>query len=191
MNDLAERILKLPANKLELLERRLGAAALKHRPRNPMRADSANGSGEQGQFNGAALPHDATFAVGSHGNAPTAVKGGRPGSGDFGTAAPTSPLSENGPHARPVAPSAQGREEALLAKLDQLSDAEVNALLGEMLSEDVVERPQQGAPPTFDRKESGAANVEGADQEILARLDELSDEEIDSLLQKFSAGANT
>ena len=96
--------------------------------------------------------------------------------------------------------------EQLLAGLDQLSDEEVDSLLSQLSQEEEggpdphkgghymshVETPICSDPPCggqacqkMDRTNGDGINQQAAEQ-LLAQLDQLSDEEVDSLLSQMS-----
>jgi len=83
-------------------------------------------------------------------------------------------------------------DEEVLTRLDEMSDADVDALLIEMLNNTTVATPAQDEKRTngYEQDRSDAIAVYGSNEEILARLDELSDECVDSLLEKLSVREN-
>ena len=94
------------------------------------------------------------------------------------------PLAEPAPAAEPEAvqhgngqkPLSQNEAEQLLQQLEQLSDAEVDVLLGQMLQED-------GQEPAHTNGKNHVSAREA--EQLLAQLEQLPDEEIDSLLQQI------
>ncbi len=90
--------------------------------------------------------------------------------------------------------------EQLLADLDQLSDEEVDALLGQISQEDgwtastdatsaLIQAGNEAAASSFAQptcKENGDDINQRTAEQLLAQLDQLSDEEVDSLLSQMS-----
>jgi len=77
----------------------------------------------------------------------------------------------------------RGDEEQLLAQLDQLSDEEVNALLTRAVAEEsatIITVPNQPEPKN--RLAAISRLKRGDEEQLLTRLDQLSDEEVNALL---------
>jgi hypothetical protein len=92
----------------------------------------------------------------------------------------------------------RGEEEKLLANLDQLSDEEVDVLLGRMLAEeetpDVTVAASPASKAAASQREPKNTNGNtinrasyGNEEKLLANLDKLSDEEVDVLLGRMLA----
>jgi amino acid adenylation domain-containing protein len=91
---------------------------------------------------------------------------------------------------RPIERVTRTNEERLLSTLDHLTDREVDSLLREMLTEQALV-PARPAAPELRRQtmDHASPNRElvgpGNYEQLLATLDELSDDEVDSLLTKM------
>jgi hypothetical protein len=101
-------------------------------------------------------------------------------------------------HSSAINSLSRGNEENLLANLDQLSDEEVDTLLGRMLAEEEAARMPAAAsltstasPSRSEPRNNNGKTINRADsfneEELLANLDQLSDEEVDMWLGRMLA----